>query len=85
MAALEDIAGRCCRFWNGANSLLIPIGEDGALLRDYVEVRVLDYLAADQARPEVLRKGSGLALADNAPAAVREVVTFGRSIGNACV
>ena len=25
------------------------------------------------------------ALADNAPAAVREVVTFGRSIGNACV
>lgn len=43
-------------------------GEDGALLRDYVEVRVLDYLAADQARPEVLRTGSGLALADNASA-----------------
>jgi hypothetical protein len=29
--ALEEIAGQCCDFWNGANSLLIPVAEDGAI------------------------------------------------------
>ena len=43
-------------------------GEDGALLRDYVEMRVLDYLAANLARRTTLRSGRALVLADNAAA-----------------
>jgi hypothetical protein len=32
LAALDEIAARCCDFWNGANSLLIAVGDNGALL-----------------------------------------------------
>jgi len=35
-------------------------GEDGAVLRDYLEMLVLDYLAANDARREVLRALSEL-------------------------
>jgi hypothetical protein len=28
---LEEVAALCCDFWNGADSLLITIGEDGSL------------------------------------------------------
>jgi hypothetical protein len=43
-------------------------GEDGALLRDYVEMLVLDYLAANVARRTAMRAGSALVLADNGSA-----------------
>ncbi|MFT3766383.1 MAG: hypothetical protein QM820_12855 [Minicystis sp.] len=43
-------------------------GEDTALLRDYVEMLVLDYLAANVSRRSVLLAGSALVLADNASA-----------------
>jgi hypothetical protein len=43
-------------------------GEDTALLRDYVEMLVLDYLAANGARRAVLVAGSALVLADNGSA-----------------
>ncbi len=43
-------------------------GEDGALLRSYVEMLVLDYLAANVARREVLRTAHALVLADNGSA-----------------
>jgi len=43
-------------------------GEDGALLRSYVEMLVLDYLSANVARGAALRSGSALVLADNASA-----------------
>jgi hypothetical protein len=29
IAALEEVAALCCRFWNGANSLIIPVASDG--------------------------------------------------------
>lgn len=31
LAAVEDVAALCCDFWNGANSLLIAVSEDGSL------------------------------------------------------
>lgn len=34
LAALEEVAAICCDFWNGANSLVIAIGEDGSLNAD---------------------------------------------------
>jgi hypothetical protein len=40
-------------------------GEDGALLRDYVEMRVLDYLAANVGRRTARRAGHALVLADD--------------------
>jgi hypothetical protein len=43
-------------------------GEDGALLRSYVEMLVLDYLSANVARGAALRSGSAIVLADNASA-----------------
>ncbi len=43
-------------------------GEDGALLRDYVEMLVLDYLSANVARRTAMRSGSALVLADNGSA-----------------
>ncbi|APR83340.1 Hypothetical protein A7982_08689 [Minicystis rosea] len=43
-------------------------GEDPALLRDYVEMRVLDYLSANVARRNVLLAGHALVLADNGTA-----------------
>lgn len=43
-------------------------GEDGALLRDYLEMLVLDYLTANVARRTAVRAGSALVLVDNASA-----------------
>lgn len=43
-------------------------GEDRELLRDYVEMLVLDYLAANDARTSALLAGRALILADNASA-----------------
>jgi hypothetical protein len=34
VGALEDVAARCCDFWNGANSLLIAVDEAGDLPAD---------------------------------------------------
>jgi hypothetical protein len=45
MAALEEVAAVCCSFWNGANSLLIPIGEKDAIPTDldvFLDIRDID-------------------------------------------
>lgn len=43
-------------------------GEDGALLRGYLEMLALDYLAANGARHAALRTGHGICLAENGTA-----------------
>jgi hypothetical protein len=68
-ALVEVDEGREVTTWNRWASAPSPArGEDGALLRDYVEMRVLDYLAANVARRTVTRSGSALVLTDNGAA-----------------
>jgi hypothetical protein len=52
--------------WAGAGAP--AAGEDGALLRAYVGMLVLDYLAANVARRTAMKAGSALVLADNGSA-----------------
>src|SRR6185437_4658398 len=62
-------AGPGVATWDRWASAEAPLpGEQGGLLRDYVEMRVLDYLAADLGRNTALRSGDALVLADNAGA-----------------
>lgn len=52
--------------WDRWASAATPApGEDDGLLRDYVEMRVLDYLAANLGRRTALRSGRALVLAEN--------------------
>jgi hypothetical protein len=66
---VEVHQGREVTTWHRWASAPSPApGEDGALLRDYVEMRILDYLAANVARRTATRSGSALVLADNGTA-----------------
>lgn len=68
-AVVELDQGREVTAWDRWASAPAPApGEDSALLRDYVEMRVLDYLAANVARRTVTRSGSALVVADNGTA-----------------
>jgi hypothetical protein len=68
-AALEVREGREVTSWDRWATTLVPApGEDGALLRDYVEMLVLDYLAANVARRTATRSGHALVLTDNGSA-----------------
>lgn len=45
IAALEDVMGRCATFWNGVNSLIVPVRRDGRIASDipeYLSRRAVD-------------------------------------------
>lgn len=68
-APVDVTAGREVATWDRWASAPAPApDEDSALLRDYVEMLVLDYLAANVARREALRVDHALVLADNGSA-----------------
>src|SRR5262249_34378561 len=66
---IDVVEGREAARWERWAEAAAPVpGEDGALLRDYVGMLVLDYLAANVGRRTVMRAGSALVLVDNGSA-----------------
>ena len=57
LGALEEVAGHCCGFWNGANSLLIVVGDDGIIppTERLLEIREPEHIYVHKGVSEVGR------------------------------